>query len=140
MFETKIQTNFLSFFDNPITKNFAFKSFLHTLAALSYLSKSKILGLAFGRYFLHTFPIKRFLLWYSINRQVSISDLSFSRYQRFKFLSIDDGISFKIYLQSSSQAMADNYKKRRRWKYKNLNILRRKKVHLMISKAFFITF
>ena len=31
-------------------------------------------------------------------------------------------INFKIYLGSSSQAMADREKKRGRWKYKNLNI------------------
>ena len=34
--------------------------------------------------------------------------------------------SFKIYLGSSSQAMAGREKKRVRWKYKNLNILRNK--------------
>ena len=35
-------------------------------------------------------------------------------------------IKFKIYLGSSSQAMADRKKKSGRWKYKNLNILRTK--------------
>ena len=38
----------------------------------------------------------------------------------------DDVINFKIYLRSVSKAMADREKKRRRWKYKNLNILRMK--------------
>ena len=35
---------------------------------------------------------------------------------------VDDIINFKRYLGSSSQAMADREKKRRRWKYKNWNI------------------
>ena len=39
----------------------------------------------------------------------------------------DDVINFKIYIGSSSKAMADREKKRGRWKYKNLNISRRKK-------------
>ena len=34
----------------------------------------------------------------------------------------DDVINFKIYLQSSSKAMADKEKNRERWEYKNLNI------------------
>ena len=40
---------------------------------------------------------------------------------------VDDVINFKIYLGSSSQAMADREKKRGKWKYKNLNISRTKK-------------
>ena len=35
-------------------------------------------------------------------------------------------MNFKIYLRSSSQAMADSEKKRGKWKYKNLNILSEK--------------
>ena len=40
---------------------------------------------------------------------------------------IDDIINFKIYLSSISEAMADRGKKRRRWKYKNLNFSRTKR-------------
>ena len=36
-------------------------------------------------------------------------------------------INFKIYLVSSSKAMADGEKKKGRWKYKNLNISRTKR-------------
>ena len=36
-------------------------------------------------------------------------------------------IKFKIYIVSSSRPMADKEKKRGRWKYKNLNILRTKR-------------
>ena len=42
-------------------------------------------------------------------------------------LIVDDTINFKIYLGSSSKAMADREKKRGRWKYKNLNISRTKR-------------
>ena len=51
---------------------------------------------------------------------------SFSRYQTkciIKFLFKQCRvINFKIYLGSSSKAMVDREKKRRRWKYENLNI------------------
>ena len=42
-------------------------------------------------------------------------------------MTVDDIIKFKIYLGSSSKAMADWEQKRGRWKYKNLNISRMKK-------------
>ena len=54
---------------------------------------------------------------------------SFPRYQTkcvIKFLF--NVINFKIYLGSTSKAMADREKKRGRWKYKNLNISRTKRV------------
>ena len=38
-----------------------------------------------------------------------------------------DVINFKIYLGSSSKALADSEKKEGRWKYKNLNISRKKR-------------
>ena len=41
--------------------------------------------------------------------------------------SFSDVINFKIYLRTTSKAMADWEKKRGRWKYKNLNILRTKR-------------
>ena len=64
--------------------------------------------------------------------KVSMSYLfSFSRYQTkcvIKFLfAVIDVINFKIYLGSSSKAMADRDKKRARWKYKNLNYSRTKR-------------
>ena len=42
----------------------------------------------------------------------------------------DDFMNFKIYLQSTSKAMADWGKKRGRRKYKNLNISRVKRAFL----------
>ena len=36
-------------------------------------------------------------------------------------------MNFKIYLGSSSKAMADREKKRERWKHKKLNISRKKR-------------
>ena len=41
-----------------------------------------------------------------------------------------------IYLESTSKAMADREKKRGRWKYKNLNILRTKRAFKMKQKTF----
>ena len=63
---------------------------------------------------------------------------TFSRYQRkcvikFLFRQLMTSATCKIYPQSPSKAMADREKKRRRKKYKNLNILR-------TEKAFFIVF
>ena len=52
---------------------------------------------------------------------------------------IDDVINFKIYLQSSSNAMANRQKKRGGEKYKNLNILKTKK-HFLDEITFFIVF
>ena len=40
---------------------------------------------------------------------------------------VDNVRNFKIYRGSSSKAMADREKKRRRWKYKNLKISRTKR-------------
>ena len=40
---------------------------------------------------------------------------------------VDDVINFKIYLGSSSKAIAGREKKRGRWKYKYLNISRTKR-------------
>ena len=44
-----------------------------------------------------------------------------------KLLTVDDVINFKIFLESTSKAMADREKKRGRRKYKNLNISRMKR-------------
>ena len=44
--------------------------------------------------------------------------------------------NFKIYLASSSQAMADKEKKRGGWKYKNLNISRTERVLDEIKNIF----
>ena len=73
----KIKLTFLKLFDNPLSKyfilkyylNYYFKIFyfiLHVMAILGYLPKLKRgLGLAFGAFFLHGFPIKIFLIEYS---------------------------------------------------------------------------
>ena len=64
--------------------------------------------------------------------KVSMSHLiSFSRYQTkcaIKFLTVDGIINFKIFLVSTSKAMADRKKKRKRQKHKNLNISSTKRV------------
>ena len=49
-------------------------------------------------------------------------------------------MNFKIYLQLSSKAMADRYKKRDGQEYKKLNISRIKIAFQMKKKAFFIVF
>ena len=65
--------------------------------------------------------------------KVSMSYLfCFSKYQTKSVIkvlteTIDDVINFKVYLQSSSKAMADRKKKRGGRKYKNLNISRTKR-------------
>ena len=61
--------------------------------------------------------------------KVSVSYFfSFPRYQtKCVIKTVDDDINSKIYLGSTSKAIADREKKRGRWKYKNLNILRMKR-------------
>ena len=44
---------------------------------------------------------------------------------------IDDVMNFKIYLQSSSKAMADRQNKSEEKKYKNLNIFRTRRAFWM---------
>ena len=67
--------------------------------------------------------------------KVSMSYLfSFSRRKKNVLLRsyLADGVTnFKIYLGSISKAMADWEKTRGRWKYKNLNISRRKRAFQM---------
>ena len=53
--------------------------------------------------------------------------ISFSIYQTILIKTVDDIINFKIFLGSTSKAMADGERKRGRRKYKKLNILRMKK-------------
>ena len=68
--------------------------------------------------------------------KVSTSHLiSFSRYQtkhviKFLLRAVDD-INFKVFLGSTSKAMADGEKKRERRKYTKLKILRTKRAFLM---------
>ena len=67
--------------------------------------------------------------------KVSTSHLiSFSRYQtkhvKFLLRAVDD-INFKVFLGSTSKAMADGEKKRGRRKYTKLNISRTKRAFLM---------
>ena len=71
----------------------------------------------------------------------NITPFFFSRYQTkcvitFLFI-VDDVISFKIYLQSTSKVMPDRKKKGERRKYKNYNILRMKRAFQMKQKTFF---
>ena len=98
------------------------------MAVLGYLPKLKRgLGLAFGAHFLHDFSIKMFFIQYSIIGQNF--NVTFFPSQVIKqnvllssYLDSDDVINFKIYLQSTSNAMTDREKKGGRRKYKNVNI------------------
>ena len=49
-------------------------------------------------------------------------------------------MNIKIFLESTSKAMADKEKKRGRRKYKNLNISRPKRAFQMKEKTFFKVF
>ena len=89
------------------------------MAVLGYIAKLKrSLGLAFGAHFLHDFSIKMFLILYSINGQslpfflLKISNKMLLN----SYLESWDVIDFKIFLGSTSKAMADKEKKRGRQK------------------------
>ena len=71
------------FFDNLLSKYLMFKSSFDGFTVFCYLPKLKRgLGLVFGAHFLHTFPIQMFLILYSVNWPIRISDLLFfSRHQ-----------------------------------------------------------
>ena len=56
------------------------------------------------------------------------------------YLDSGDVINFTIFLRSTFKAMADRKKKRGRWKYKNLNMLRTKRAFQMKQKMFLIVF
>ena len=100
------------------------------------------MGLAFGAHFLYDYSIKMFLIYGSINGQrfnaIPFFFLKISNKMCYQVLiqTVDDVINSKIYLGSSSKAMADREKKRGRWKYKNFNILRTKKSFLNAIKTF----
>ena len=50
--------------------SYFYNNFLHAAAVLGYLPKLKRgMGLAYDAYFLHDFPVKMFLIKYSINGQ-----------------------------------------------------------------------
>ena len=102
------------------------------MAVLGYLVKLKRgLGLAFGAHFLHGFSVKMFFTYFSISGQsFSVTPYFFPKISNKMLLSsylVDNVINLKIFLGSTSQAMADSRKKRGRRKYKNLNILRTKR-------------
>ena len=115
------------------------------MVVLGYLSKLKRgLGIAFDGHFLPGFSIIMSLIWYSINGQSFIViPFSFSRYQTKcvnKFLLRQyDVINFKIYLRSTSKAMADRGKKRGRRIYKNW-LPRERKEHFKWNKKYFSWF
>ena len=76
---------------------------MHATAVLGYLPKLKRgLGLASEAHFLHDFPIKIFLIQYSINRQsFNVITFCFSRYQTkcfIKFLFIQLMTSYTLRL------------------------------------------
>ena len=52
----------------------------------------------------------------------------------------DDVINFKIYLKTTSKAMADGEKKRKRREYKKFEYLENEKSFLDEKKIFFIVF
>ena len=90
---------------------------MHSKAVLGYLPKlKKGLGLAFGIHFLHDSSIIMFFVEYSINWQSF--NVNFFPPQKIKqnvslssYLHNYDAIKFKIYLRSSSKAMADREKR-----------------------------
>ena len=85
------------------------------MAVLGYLSKLKWgLGLAFDSIFcgIHSEKCSIFLYQWT----------KFQCHTLFLSQTVDDDINFKIFLESTSKAMADKEKKRGRPKYKNLNI------------------
>ena len=103
------------------------------MAVLGYLPKLKrSLRLAFGTHFLHDFSVQMLFNILSMEK-VSISYLlSFSLYQTKRVVyTVDDVKNFKNYLRSTFKAMAAKQKERGRWKYKNLNISRKKKAFKM---------
>ena len=73
--------------------------------------------------------------------KVSMSHLiSFSRYQTkcaIKFLTVDGIINFKIFLVSTSKAMADREKKEGKTKKQKFKYLKNKKSFLVEIKNFF---
>ena len=82
------------------------------MAVLGYLPKFKRgLELAFGAHFLHDSSTKSFNVIYFFLLKIS---------NKMCYLvliwTIDDVLNFKIYLQSTSKAMADSEKKMKRWK------------------------
>ena len=89
------------------------KYFFHAMTALGYLPKwERDLGLAFVAHFLHNFPLFNTTYGQSIN-VIPLFLLKISNKMCYSFLqTIDDVINFKIYLQSSSKAMADREKNR----------------------------
>ena len=101
---------------------------------LGYLSELKSsLGVTFSAHFLHNFSVKMFsyLILYQLIKfecytlfpsQDTKQNVLLSFHQ-----TIDDAIKFKIYLRSSSKAMTDRERKRRRRKYESLNICQERK-------------
>ena len=99
-----------------------------------YLPKLKRgLGVASRAHFLYDFPIKMFLIYYSINGQsFNVISFFFLRLPNKMCYSVliqtaDDVTGFEIYLRSTSKAMAGREKRRGRWKYKSSNISRTKR-------------
>ena len=88
------------------------------MAVLGYLAKlERGLGLSFQAHFLHDFSEKCSLFNALSIEKVSMSHLiSFSRYQtkcviKFLFKQFNDIINFKVFLGSTSEAMADREKR-----------------------------
>ena len=108
------------------------------MAVLDYLAKLKRgLGLAFEAHFLHDFSIIMFLIQISINGQsLNVTPYFFFKISnkmcyRVLIYAVDDVVNVTIFLGSTSKAISDGEKKRGRQKYRNLNILRTKRVFLM---------
>ena len=124
-----MKLSFLRLFDNPLSKYFTFKiiSCMQWLFWVIY-QNYRGLGLAFAAHFLHDFSIKMFFIWYSIYGQsfnvIPFFLLKMSNKMCYWVLIyiINDVINFKIYLRSTSKAMADREIKRGRWEYKNTKI------------------
>ena len=89
------------------------------MAFFGYLSKLRRgLGLVFGAQFLHDFFIKMFLIYFSINgKSFNVTPYFFLKisnkvYYEVLIYTADDVMNFKIFLGSSSKAMADGKKRR----------------------------
>ena len=93
------------------------KNFLHAMAVLGYLSKLKRgLGLALGAHFLHDFSTKCSLLilyqWTKFQCNIFFPSQVIKQNVLLSLIwTVGDVINLKIYLRSTSKAMADRGKK-----------------------------
>ena len=131
--EEKIKLTFLRVFDYPISKYLTDKRIFACNGCYGLFTQIKSgswtnFWCTFSAWFFHKnvlysilYQRSKFQYHNSFPSQYIQQNVLLSSY-----LDSWDLINFKIYVGSTSKAMADREKKRRRWKYKNLNISRRK--------------